>query len=87
MPTRLYTTFVTPLEGTDPEDNRGKTWVDVVEDYDTVTNKLYPLQQASSALEARDHFWYTKLEDGLRFSMRGTEVCGFEELPDDHGRN
>ena len=81
MPTRIYTTFITPLDPDDIDGNKGKTWVDVLETYDEVTNKMYPLAHASSALEARENFWYTKLEDGLRFSVMTSQVVGFEELP------
>lgn len=80
MATRIFTSFCLPHA--DPlVTDRVQYWVDVEEEYDKVFEQLFPLQPASSSLEARENFWYTKLEDGMRFAVHPQQVCGAEELP------
>lgn len=77
MATRLYTNFLVP------EDNglevKGVYWMDVQDDYEKVFNQLWPLQPATSSLEQREYFWYTKM-DGGRFACTPGQICGIEEL-------
>lgn len=78
MPTRIFTSFMLP--NSEAFEDKVRYWIDVVEDYDTVFNKVHPLQPPTSSLELRNNFFYTKLEDGLRFTCHPGNVCGFEEL-------
>jgi hypothetical protein len=79
MPTRLFTSFMMPNNESLTED-RVKYWVDVQEDYEKVFDQVFPLQPAASSLEARERFWFTKLEDGQRFACNTGQIMGFEEI-------
>lgn len=79
MATRLYTSFPMPNDPDNPIDDKIKYWIDVMEDYDTVCNQVYPAQMPSSALETRQNFLFTKL-DGTRFSSPAPNIHGFEEI-------
>ncbi len=50
----------------------------VSETYDEVLNKLWPLQQASSALEFRQEMMYTK-PDGDRLTIHKNSIIMVEE--------
>ena len=78
VPTRLYTSFMMPREDIVLEE-KPSFWVDVVEDYDTVFEKVFPATAPSSNLEARQLCMYTKVSGG-RFSTRVDSICGFEEI-------
>jgi hypothetical protein len=59
--------------------NDGKpTEVLVQEDFETALGKVFPLNQPSSALEARTMSVWTQM-DGRRFYLPPNLICGIEE--------
>ena len=80
MATRLYTNF----DVQDPEsfdEMKRRYFIDVSEDYDTVFQKIYPLNPPTSNLEAQACYHYTK-PDGGRFACHPGQIISFEELVD-----
>lgn len=76
--TRIYTSFIIPLSD-EPDENKGRYWMDVQEDYDTTINKVFPLAPATSALEMRANCMFTK-HDGLQFFCHPANILGIEEV-------
>ena len=64
----------------DPEEERGRYWFDAEEDYDTVLNKVYPLQHPSSALEQRQQYLYINKITGNRVTCHPSFILAFEEI-------
>lgn len=78
MATRLFTSFMMP--GDDVVDEKVRYWIDVAEEYDKVFDQIYPVTPDTSSLQARERFWYTKLEDGKRLAVHPSQILGVEEL-------
>lgn len=57
--------------------------VDVVEDFDTVFEHIYPTQNPASNLEARSNFVYNKADGSGRVLIHPSNVSVVEENPQD----
>lgn len=73
MTTRLTTHISGPNE-------HGVSWqIDVVEDWDTIFNRVFPITPPASSLEHRENMWYTKVDGGRIAIVPGNIYC-FEEV-------
>lgn len=81
MATRVYTNFLVQDDDS-YEDQKKRYFTDVQEDYDTVFERVYPLQAPISTLEARSVYGYTKT-DGGRIALHPSQIISFEELMDE----
>lgn len=64
------------------ETGEGSKVFDLHDPFDTVIERLYPLQQPSSALEHRTNMVHFK-EDGGRLAVNPNHVAWLEELDED----
>lgn len=73
MPTLLYIAVQN-------EDGTGSKTTLVAEDFDTVIEKLFPVQQPSSSLEARTAHLYHAYPNGYRLMIQPANVFLVEEV-------
>lgn len=68
----VKSTIIVPISA--PGDGEGSMIVELADDFDTVFNKCFPIQNASSNLEHRANMTHT-LVDGRRISIQPQAIA------------